>query len=121
MNISKLTVTDSGSGRLHNCVMHNATFQTICWGTDSYNQVNGGIPLPLTPPITSGVTISAAPTLTGPLDASNGKTCAIVGSGTSALNATVQCWGNRALGRQLGDNLPTPTISTAPVNVIGVP
>jgi hypothetical protein len=119
-NLRNLTVADSASGGWHHCVTYGLTRAIKCWGTDSNNQIGSGPPSPLKGPTTGPVLVTGAPSITVGLDASNGKTCAIVG-GVNALNAKVLCWGSRALGRQLGDGNNSPAMTPVPVVVTGIP
>lgn len=121
IDVRNLTVTDSPSGQLHNCVTRNLTRQVLCWGSNINQQIGSGPPSPWKAPTIGPVLIHPSGTVTGPIDASNGKTCAIVGAGPTPLNAFVQCWGSRALGMQLGDALASPATTATPLNLIGIP
>ncbi len=120
-NIRNLTVADSNSGQSHNCVVRSLNLRIVCWGSNVHQQLGSGPPPNWKPPTIVLQQVHASPAVTGPLDASNGKTCAIVGTGTNALSASVRCWGSRILGRQLGDGLAIPTSTASAVTVVGVP
>lgn len=119
-NLRELSVTDSASGGRHMCVTHGSLRQVTCWGQNGNAQIGVAVS-PTRPPMTGPVSVATATTVTNGFDASNGKTCAITGTGTTAFNALVKCWGSRALGAQLGDGLTTPSPQVMPVTVANVP
>jgi uncharacterized repeat protein (TIGR01451 family) len=119
-NLRELAVTDSASGGRHMCVTHGTLRQITCWGENGNAQIGVAI-APIRPPTTGPRSVATATTVTSGFDASNGKTCAITGTGTTAFNAKVECWGSRALGAQLGDGSTTPPTTPVPVTVVGVP
>ena len=104
------TATNIAAGGLRTCAL--LTDQTVkCWGDNSSGQLGNGTTVSSTTPVAvsgiDGITVQATAIATG-----YAHTCALLFGGAE------QCWGDNIFG-QLGNGVSA--ITTAPVNVSGVP
>jgi alpha-tubulin suppressor-like RCC1 family protein len=104
---STIPVIDIEAGNAHACALvQNGT--VFCWGANSAGQVGNGTTNSPAPPTQLNGTW-------GQITLGANHTCAIQGTPPLAGANYVYCWGNNSAGA-FGNNLPTSTPQTTPLN-----